>query len=190
MIYAAIRFIPEWAHALTLVNFSLIGLASGSVLFCALAFASGLPSVGAMVGPWALTFTVLAAASRGVSLWRNARLQPKSSLQSALGVTSPRIVQKSMGMMGGSFNTREFFHGAQPRTVLQIRWAFFVLTFGAPAALMALALGAASGESLSAKISCIWCLAALSQWPGLALERWAFLAETSHPQNLYYQNVG
>ena len=33
MIYACIRFIQEWAHPLTLANYTLIGLSSGLVLF-------------------------------------------------------------------------------------------------------------------------------------------------------------
>ena len=40
-IYACLRFIQEWAHPLTLVNFTLIGLSSGTVLACALAALRG-----------------------------------------------------------------------------------------------------------------------------------------------------
>ena len=60
---------------------------------------------------WALVLTLLGFASRVASLVRNARLRPKSTLQTAIGIKHPRIVQKSQGFMGGSFNTREFFHG-------------------------------------------------------------------------------
>lgn len=41
MIYACLRFIEEWAHPLTVVNFTLIGLSSGLVLGCALAARAG-----------------------------------------------------------------------------------------------------------------------------------------------------
>lgn len=41
MIYACLRFIEEWAHPLTVVNFTLIGLSSGLVLACAMAALSG-----------------------------------------------------------------------------------------------------------------------------------------------------
>ena len=60
---------------------------------------------------WALVLTLLGFAGRVASLVRNARLRPKSTLQTAIGIKHPRIVQKSQGFMGGSFNTREFFHG-------------------------------------------------------------------------------
>ena len=35
MIYASIRFLREWAHRLTLVNFTLLGWMSGATLFAA-----------------------------------------------------------------------------------------------------------------------------------------------------------
>ena len=40
MIYACIRFIQEWAHPLTIVNYTVIGLASGLVLAGALGVAA------------------------------------------------------------------------------------------------------------------------------------------------------
>jgi hypothetical protein len=52
-----------------------------------------------------------------LSLRRNARLKPKSTLQSAIGIRHPQIAQRAMGFMGGSFNTREFFHGQSPGTL-------------------------------------------------------------------------
>ena len=38
-IYACLRFIQEWAHPFTLVNYTLVGLSSGTVLACAMASA-------------------------------------------------------------------------------------------------------------------------------------------------------
>ena len=34
-----------------------------------------------------------------------------------------------------------------------------------------------------------WLLALALQAPGLVAERWFFLAQANHPQNLYYQTV-
>ena len=50
--------------------------------------------------------------TRTLSLRRNARLKPKSTTRTATGINAARVVQKSMGMTGGSFNTREFFQGS------------------------------------------------------------------------------
>ncbi|HNO41984.1 MAG TPA: DMSO reductase, partial [Ottowia sp.] len=62
--------------------------------------------------------------TRTLSLRRNARLKPKSTTRTATGINAARVVQKSMGMTGGSFNTREFFHGAPAPAVRVARVGF------------------------------------------------------------------
>ena len=181
MIYACLRFVQEWAHALTVVNLTLIGLASGMLLACALAAAGGEPRLLAAWGPATVLLTLLAWAGRAASLRRNARLRPKSTLQSATGIHAARLVQKSMGMSAGSFNTREFFHGASALALKKLRLGFQLLAFAIPAVLMLLAL--AFGANW------LWILAAVVQLPGLLAERWFFFAQANHPQNLYYQAV-
>ena len=181
MIYACLRFIEEWAHPLTIVNFILIGLSAGLVLGCALAALSGEQALLRAAGPWAFTVTWLAWATRRLSLRRNSLLRHKSDLQSATGIRSERLVQKSMGMSAGSFNTREFFHGASAAALRHVRWGFQLLAFGLPVLLMGWGLVNAGAWP--------WLLAALLQAPGLLAERWLFFAQAKHPQNLYYQTV-
>lgn len=182
MIYACIRFIQEWAHPLTLLNYALIGLSSGLVLAVALAAARREPALAGMLAGPALVMTLLAALVRLASFRRNARLRPRSTLQSATGIQAHRLVQMTMGMSAGSFNTREFFHGLADAAVRRIRWAALALGFLLP--LVLLAWGLASG-ALAAFIA-----AALVQAAGLIAERWTFFAQARHPQNLYYQRVG
>jgi DMSO reductase anchor subunit len=129
----------------------------------------------------AVLFTVLAGVTRAASLVRNARLKPKSSLQSALGIKHPRIVQKAMGFMGGSFNTREFFHGRTAQLLRSVKWAFLLLVFPVPLLLLALGVPSASLTLLF--------LAFVAQYIGLLAERWFFFAQANHPQNLYYQTI-
>jgi DMSO reductase anchor subunit len=181
MIYACLRFIEEWAHPLTIVNFILIGLSAGLVLGCALAGLSGEQALLRATGPWAFAVTWLAWATRRLSLRRNSLLRHKSNLQSATGIRSERLVQKSMGMSAGSFNTREFFHGASAAALRHVRWGFQLLAFGLPVLLMGWGLVNAGAWP--------WLLAALLQAPGLLAERWLFFAQAKHPQNLYYQTV-
>ena len=180
MIYACIRFLQEWATPLTLVNFTLLGCASGVVLLTALAAALGEPLVE-VVGAWALGLTVAGLVTRSAALWRNARLKPRSTLQTAIGVKHPRVVQKAQGFMGGSFNTREFFHGRGPGTLSAVKWLFIITGFVLPVLLLAGGLAASSPPLL-------W-LAVLLQLAGLMAERWFFFAQANHPQNLYYQAV-
>ncbi len=178
MVYASIRFLREWATPLTLVNFALLGCASGFTLAAVLAMLLA-PVLFTSMATGAIALTVAGFASRSASLLRNARLKPKSTLQSAIGVKHPRIVQIAQGFMGGSFNTREFFHGVASRRFEAIRSTFLVLAFGLPIVFLLLALA----------LSVPWLagVALLAQAIGLVAERWFFLAQANHPQNLYYQ---
>jgi DMSO reductase anchor subunit len=181
MIYACLRFIQEWAQPLTLVNFTLIGLSSGLVLTSALAAFAGEGALLAVTGPSALVVTLLAWAMRMLALRHNATLKHKSTLQSATGIDASRLVQKSMGMSAGAFNTREFFHGRTLAVLKSVRLGFIVLCFALPALFALLALVTGSPWP--------WALALLCQVPGLVAERWFFFAQAKHPQNLYYQVV-
>jgi DMSO reductase anchor subunit len=181
MIYACMRFIQEWAHPLTILNFILMGLSSGLILACALAALSGDSTLLHAAGPWALAVTAAALIGRVMALRRNASLRPASTLQSATGIRAAHIVQKSMGMSAGAFNTREFFHGATLRVLNHIKMTTLLLGFALPAA--CLLWGLLGGAVF------VWVLAVLLQAPGLVAERWLFFAQAKHPQNLYYQTV-
>jgi DMSO reductase anchor subunit len=177
MVYASIRFLREWATPLTLINFALLGCASGFTIAATLA---------ALVAPALVPFMALAAVvlalggfvTRVAALMRNGALAPKSTLQTAIGVKHPRIVQIAQGFIGESFNTREFFHGAHPDTMRLIRRYFIAATFAVPVALLLL--------SLILPLAAVF--AAIVQATGLVAERWYFLAQANHPQNVYYQS--
>ncbi|QBR01759.1 dimethyl sulfoxide reductase anchor subunit family protein [Paraburkholderia pallida] len=184
MIYACLRFLQEWATPLTLVNFALLGCASGFTLAtaCAAWLAPGL------VGPLALLACLLTlggCASRVASLKRNARLRPKSTVQSATGIRGARVEQKSRGFTAGAFNLREFFHGKTPATLKRIKWTFLVAAFAVPFVLVAFG---ANVRPVGASLALL-CAAALIQYAGLVAERWFFFAEARHPQNLYYRQA-
>ena len=122
----------------------------------------------------AIGFTVAALAGRIAAWRRNATLAPKSTLQTAIGIKHGRIAQQSQGFMGGSFNTREFFHGRSPLALRNVKWLFILAAFVIPAALLAAGLPGA---------------AFAVQFCGLLAERWFFFAQANHPQNLYYQVI-
>ena len=180
MIYACIKFLQEWATSLTIVSFILLGLASGFTFAAAYAVFTA-PELAAAFARAAIAFTALGLLNRVATLVRNARLKPKSTLQTAIGVKHPKIQQKSQGFMGGSFNTREFFHGRTASVVRAVKWGFLVLAFPLPAAL--LAAGMASGSAA------VTTAAFVVQYAGLIAERWFFFAQARHPQNLYYQVI-
>jgi len=132
-------------------------------------------------GTWAVIFTLSALVTRTASLLRNRRMQHKIDLQSAIGVKHRDMQQKAQGFMGGSFNTREFFHGRGPATLRSLRWLFLILVFPLPVALI--------GFSYLIESSNLPLMAFMAQYLGLLAERWYFFAEARHPQNLYYQTI-
>jgi DMSO reductase anchor subunit len=165
MIYACLKFLQEWHTPLTVVNYAVLGTASGLTAAAVLEPSYTMPAVVA----GALGYLL-----RLASLARNARLRPKSTPATAIGVKHPQIRQIAQGAMGGSFNTREFFHGRPRAVVRAARWCFLILVFPVPAVLLVL------GSPLAAF---------LLQYLGLLAERWYFFAEAKHPQNLYYQAI-
>ena len=179
MIYAAVKFLQEWASRFTIANFFLMGCASGFTLAAALAaFAAPGLAVAYALGAIVLAFAALSV--RLLSLARNARIRHRSTLQSAIGVAHPKVRQISQGFTGESFNTQEFFHGVSSAGMRRIRTAFLVLAFIAPMGLLAAGTIARSFALLA--------LAFAVQYVGLVCERWFFLADANHPQNLYYQS--
>lgn len=179
MVYAGIKFLQEWATPITVINYILLGGASG-FCFATLFAAFQAPDLTLFYAGWTLIITMLAFVTRGFSLYRNARLKHISNLQSAIGVRHTQIKQKSMGFMGGSFNTREYFHGTTHLFLKSVKWIFLVLVFILPTVLIWMGWNG-NKELLIA--------AFVTQYLGLLFERWLFFAQANHPQNLYYQTV-
>jgi DMSO reductase anchor subunit len=180
MIYACIKMLQEWATPLTVVNYTLLGGASGFLLATVFAAWQDSSIVNFYAG-WSVILTVLAFLTRSASLLRNGRLRPKSTLETAIGIRHAQIEQKGQGAMAGSFNTREYFHGASQRKFKSIKWFFLLLVFPLPLVLLTVGLNTQDSTFLLA--------AFLLQYAGLLMERWFFFAQANHPQNLYYQTV-
>lgn len=180
MIYATIKFLQEWACALTVVNYLLLGTASGFTLAAAFSSANA-PELLALYGNWAIIITATAFFTRTGSLIRNARLKSLSTMQTAIGVRHNKIQQKAMGMQGGSVNTRDFFHHKTAAFLRIIKWSFIILVFPLPILLLWVGVNSGSTSVLLG--------AFIIQYIGLIAERWFFFAQANHPQNLYYQTT-
>ena len=190
MIYQCIRFIQEWAHPATMVNFIALGMSSGWFLLMvlltlwsilhpnqAVVTSSNIAGVAGFTG-----FLILLSLSLKLWIWkRNRGLKPKSNLQSATGIKTGFVRQISMGMMGGSFNTREFFHQQSSLFVANVRKIAFFGTYLLPVLLLTIVV---SNGTLSVLV-----IAFVVHCVGLMAERWLFFAEANHPQNLYYQRI-
>ncbi|MCW8957110.1 MAG: dimethyl sulfoxide reductase anchor subunit [Gammaproteobacteria bacterium] len=181
MIYACIKFLQEWSSPLTVINYILLGTASGFTLATAFSSYYVAPEMTKFYGVWAIILTVAAFLTRSASLIRNSRIKFKSTVQSAIGVRHNVIQQKSQGAMGGSFNTREYFHGKTAFFLKSVKWVFMMLVFPLPILLISSAMTTHSAE--------VYVVAFLVQYVGLLAERWFFFAQANHPQNIYYQTV-
>ena len=181
MIYACLKFLQEWHTPLTPINYTLFGMASG----CTLAALYTQQQESLLLGHttvWAIILTLAAFLTRSASLIRNHRIKHKSTLRTAIGVRHSQIQQKAQGSMGGSFNTREFFHGKKLSFLKSIKWIFMILVFPVPLALLVAAM-------YNQQATILFVLAFAIQYIGLLFERWFFFAQANHPQNLYYQTI-
>ncbi len=181
MIYASLKFLQEWYSPLTVINYILLGTASGFTLAALFSVIVEADVVGFYV-LWAVILTIAAFITRVTTLLRNRHITPKSNLRTAIGMRHTIITQKAQGAMGGSFNTREFFHHKSLTQLEIIKNIFLLLVFPIPILLL---LAVASGLApLYLAIA-----AFVIQYLGLLAERWYFFTEGKHPQNLYYQSV-
>lgn len=178
MIYAGVRFLREWATPLTVLNFLLMGLASGCLLAACLALWRLTPHAS-QYGRAAAALLSVALLGRLAALLRLRGLVPAGSMQTAIGVASPVIRQTSKGFTAGAFNTREFFHGHSAAWVAGMRWSFVLLGFVLPLLLVLLTPPTLRESG--------WPLALASNLLGMLAERWDFFAQVRHPQNRYYQ---
>lgn len=179
MIYACLKFLRQWHSPLTVLNFLLLGCASGFTLATALAAFSKDGRLAYFAG-MALFLTASSLLSRYASLVRNRSLRSPSTLQSAIGVHHPKIRQIAQGAMGGSFNTRAFMHDYGTSVLRLIRRAFILMAFVLPLLLLSI------GDETSLLV---YAFAFVLQYLGLLAERWYFFIEAEHPQNIYYQMI-
>jgi DMSO reductase anchor subunit len=177
MIYGCLKFLQEWATPWTPVAFILFGL-TGGALFFGLS-RSVLPVEGLVVSKPLIGLLLLVSLTvKALVFKRNAELRPKSTLGSATGIPG-NVRQVTMGIMGGSFNTREFFHGVSHGLMRQLRPTVLMLAFVLPLVMLFVLPLTAFTAALIALVHLL----------GMLAERWLFFAQANHPQNLYYQRI-
>jgi DMSO reductase anchor subunit len=177
MIYGCLKFLQEWATPWTPVAFILFGL-TGGALFFGLSRAV-LPVEGLVVSKLLIGLMLLVSlVVKAIIFKRNAGLRPKSTLNSATGIPG-NVRQVTMGIMGGSFNTREFFHGVSLGLMRQLRPTVLMLAFVLPLMMLFVLPLTAFTAGLIALVHLL----------GMLAERWLFFAQANHPQNLYYQRI-
>ena len=177
MIYACLKTVPRWRTWHTPVAYLLYALASGALLWNAIARSGG------VAPPDATALVVLLLAAGAVKAGWHAKFSNRvhATLNQALGVpeTAPagrvqgRVRLLDAGHTHGTFLTNEFGFELARERAATLRNATFALTVAAP--LVLLWFGAAGA----------WA-AAIAMLAGLLVERWLFFARAEHVVRLYH----
>jgi len=175
MIYASLKTIRQWNNALTPVNFVLLGLAAGAVLFTLITLIQGTYT------PRILAMAVAAIAAAAFSkllyfLWIGQPAGP--TINTALGFTRATVQLLDVGHSSDTFLTKEFGYQVARAKILWARVVTVVVGFVLPLVLLTGLLGN-PGVFHAA-------LAAVLLMAGIFVERWLFFAEARHVVNLYH----
>lgn len=175
MIYASLKTIRQWHTALTPVNFVMLGLTLGGVIFCLMLVQQGLDA--ASVLSLVLLLLLLAALLKLIYFhWIGQPAGP--TINTALGFTRATVRLLDVGHSSDTFHNKEFGYQVARVRLQWLRVVCFLMAFLLPFLLMSGVFGQAGVVSLL--------VAALSTYAGVFIERWLFFAEARHVVNLYH----
>jgi len=175
MIYASLKTIRQWNTSLTPVNFVLLAMLLGSLVFLVVLAALDLPTSRLA----SVALVVLATAALVKLVYFHWIGQPAGpTINTALGFTRATVRLLDVGHASDTFHTREFGFEVARAKLIWTRVASVALAFVLPLALVAGLFGAPGVGHLA--------LAATSAYVGVFLERWLFFAEARHVVNLYH----
>jgi len=120
MIYGSLKTIRQWNNALTPVNFVLLGLAAGAVLFTLITLVQGVftPRILAM------TVASIAAAAFSKLLYFSWIGQPAGpTINTALGFTRATVQLLDVGHSSDTFLTKEFGYEVARAKILSAGFA-------------------------------------------------------------------
>jgi len=181
MIYASLRSIEAWQMPHVAPLYLLLALASGLVVYNAIAV-----SFGASVRVTALLAALLLAAAGLLkwSYWRQIDTAPaRSSPESATGLGrlgTVSVLQQPHGRE--NYVMREMGYVIARKHAARLRRISGLLLFALP---LLASLIAASGLRWIASLAAGFALLALI--PGVLVERWLFFAEARHPAMHFYR---
>ncbi|MFQ5433106.1 MAG: dimethyl sulfoxide reductase anchor subunit family protein [Nitrospinota bacterium] len=185
MLYAAIRYIKEWANAYTVFNFILLGLTSGGALCLALIQLTGLGvEISEPVTSVVIVLGALSLVSKYLSYRHNETLYVSWNLKNALGINDPNIRLIDTGAAYDHYNTTEYHIPVTEKKNRTQQSVVLINGFIVPIAIWSF------GPMInnSTVYSVLTLLAAILIVGGLLLERKLFFTQGNHLQNIYYGN--
>ncbi len=190
MLYAAIRFIKEWANAFTPINFTLSGLVGGTAI-CFMLLSLIHPELFAVsvINHLLIGLTLIALVVKLLTYQYNLNIYEPLNLKHALGRNDSNIRQMDMGTPYEHFNTKEFHYPLQERQEKSQKGLVIVLAYGFPLLvwiildIVSIFSGLTSVIVFSMNVTACGCMII-----GLIFERRLFFIQGNHLQNLYYGN--
>ena len=175
MIYGCLKTIRQWNTALTPANYIMLGIATGSVAYAAIA--SAFDNATAMHAGVAIVMLLIAAVLKGIYYFWISRVSgPTINTATTFNRATVRLLDT--GHTAGTFLTDEFGYDPGKNTTDTLKMAVFLLGFIVPALVFAAVLTGAPAA--------IGWLAVVSSLIGVGMERWLFFAEAKHVVRLYH----
>jgi DMSO reductase anchor subunit len=176
MIYACLKTIRQWNNALTPVNYILLGVMLGAIIYALVA------SMGEGMTKGVITTSAYIIAAAAISkliyfFWVGA--PAGSTINTATSFTSSMVRLLDVGHTAGTFLTDEFGYQVARHRLIALRWIVAIFAFGLPAIMVWLSLSTLS-------VTTAYMVALLSAFAGVVTERWLFFAEARHVVNLYH----
>ena len=175
MIYGCLKTIRQWNTALTPANYIMLGIATGTTLFAAIASAFG--NATALHAGVAMVALLAAGVLKGIYYFWISRVNgPTINTATTFNRATVRLLDT--GHTAGTFLTDEFGYDPRKDTIDNVKMGVFLLGFVAPVLVFASVLSGAPD-------SVAW-LAMVSSLIGIGMERWLFFAEAKHVVRLYH----
>ena len=180
MIYASLKPIPAWRHALVLPGYLLFALLTGGLLM----LLSTVPDASGLDGalPWLLILIAGALLVLKLAYWRSIDRTPLSQQRGdAIGLPQRTATVFERPHTEANYITREMAFVVARKHALTLRLLAVILFAILPVILLLpLLLSADVGVAMASL------LAAASAITGAFVERWLFFAQAKHMVTLYY----
>ncbi len=181
MIYASLKPIAQWSSRFTLPAYLIFAAMTGTVVFNALLWLFGQPSLPVLL--LALALTVIGWGWK-VATWRhNDQLGIGTTLNSATGLKGGEVRSIEWPHTEENYLLKEMGFRVARKHAARLRLIAQGLAFALPLLLLAAAFALSNAAWLPAILSLA---AAASQLVGMLVERWLFFAAAKHTVALYY----
>jgi len=181
MIYASLKPIAQWSSRYTLPAYLIFAAMTGTMLFNALLWLFGQPSLLTLL--LAIAFTALGWAWKFATWRHNDRLGIGTTLNSATGLKGGEVRSIEWPHTEENYLLKEMGFRVARKHAVRLRLIAQALAFALPLLMLAATLVLPEIRWLSAFLAVT---AAAAQLAGMLVERWLFFAEAKHTVTLYY----